>query len=192
MTVARTTAGRRGAWRSGAASSAQSTASATAGSINWLWSGHDRRLDDLDRFASLGHPHAALPGVVGTRGAAQPRRTPTGVGPTNGSRPSRSRHTADRRAPAPRQRARLYLAARSSVSPTSWRASPARSRERYPWMSDFTPVNEPLTTARSSGLYGHWYPHGRCDRDFVRALLNQLRGVVLAMRAIRDVVRPRA
>jgi len=23
------------------------------------------------------------------------------------------------------------------------------------------PVNEPLTTARFSGLYGHWYPHGR-------------------------------
>jgi dTDP-4-dehydrorhamnose reductase len=25
----------------------------------------------------------------------------------------------------------------------------------------WTPVNEPLTTARFSGLYGHWYPHGR-------------------------------
>ena len=58
---------------------------------------------------------------------------------------------------------------------------------RYPWVTDFTPVNEPLTTARFSGLYGHWYPHGRSDRDFVRALLNQLRGVVLAMRAIREV-----
>ena len=42
---------------------------------------------------------------------------------------------------------------------------------RYPWLTDFTPVNEPLTTARFSGLYGHWYPHGRCDRDYVRALL---------------------
>ena len=58
---------------------------------------------------------------------------------------------------------------------------------RYPWLTDFTPVNEPLTTARFSGLYGHWYPHGRCDRDYIRALLNQLRGVVLAMRAIREV-----
>lgn len=59
--------------------------------------------------------------------------------------------------------------------------------ERYPWVTDFTPVNEPLTTSRFSGLYGHWYPHHRSDRSFVRALVNQLKGVVLAMRAIRRV-----
>jgi dTDP-4-dehydrorhamnose reductase len=58
---------------------------------------------------------------------------------------------------------------------------------RYPWIEDYTPVNEPLTTARFSGLYGLWYPHGRDDRVFLRALLNQCRGVVLAMRAIRAV-----
>jgi dTDP-4-dehydrorhamnose reductase len=33
--------------------------------------------------------------------------------------------------------------------------------QRYPWLSYYTPVNEPLTTARFSGLYGHWYPHER-------------------------------
>ena len=59
--------------------------------------------------------------------------------------------------------------------------------ERYPWVEAFTPVNEPLTTARFSGLYGHWYPHGRDDATFVRALLTQCRAVVLAMRAIRQV-----
>ena len=59
--------------------------------------------------------------------------------------------------------------------------------ERYPWLEDYTPVNEPLTTARFSGLYGHWFPHGRDDRTFARALLNQLRGVVLSMRAVRAV-----
>jgi len=48
-------------------------------------------------------------------------------------------------------------------------------------------VNEPLTTARFSALYGHWYPHRRDDRLFVRALVNQLRGVVLAMRAVRSI-----
>ena len=58
---------------------------------------------------------------------------------------------------------------------------------RYPWVRDWTPVNEPLTTARFSGLYGHWYPHGKDDRTFVRALLTQCRAVVLAMRAIREV-----
>jgi dTDP-4-dehydrorhamnose reductase len=56
---------------------------------------------------------------------------------------------------------------------------------RYPWVNRFTPVNEPLTTARFSGLYGHWYPHERSNRAFVRALLNQVWGTVLAMRAIR-------
>jgi dTDP-4-dehydrorhamnose reductase len=51
----------------------------------------------------------------------------------------------------------------------------------------YTPVNEPLTTARFSGLYGHWYPHGRDDRVFARALLTQCRAVVLAMLAVRRV-----
>ena len=58
---------------------------------------------------------------------------------------------------------------------------------RYPWIDAYTPVNEPLTTARFSGLYGHWYPHHAGDAPFVRALLNQCRGTVLAMRAIREV-----
>src|SRR5215213_905302 len=40
---------------------------------------------------------------------------------------------------------------------------------RYPWVQDYTPLNEPLTTARFSGLYGHWYPHGDDDATFVRA-----------------------
>lgn len=59
--------------------------------------------------------------------------------------------------------------------------------ERYPWLTSFTPVNEPLTTARFSGLYGHWYPHGTDDRTFVRALLQQCRGIVQAIEAIREV-----
>jgi dTDP-4-dehydrorhamnose reductase len=58
---------------------------------------------------------------------------------------------------------------------------------RYPWVQDYTPVNEPLTTARFSALYGHWYPHARDDRSFLRALLNQCRAVVLAIKAIRRV-----
>lgn len=59
--------------------------------------------------------------------------------------------------------------------------------ERYPWISDYTPVNEPLTTARFSGLYGHWYPHLRSNAAFVCALLTQIKGSILAMRAIRAV-----
>jgi dTDP-4-dehydrorhamnose reductase len=58
---------------------------------------------------------------------------------------------------------------------------------KFPWVRRYTPVNEPLTTARFSALYGHWYPHSCNDHDFVYALLNQCRGVVLAMREIRHV-----
>jgi dTDP-4-dehydrorhamnose reductase len=58
---------------------------------------------------------------------------------------------------------------------------------RYPWLEYYTPVNEPLTTARFSGLYGLWYPHGRDDRTFIQALLIQCRAVVLSMRAIRKI-----
>lgn len=59
--------------------------------------------------------------------------------------------------------------------------------QRYPWLTDYTPVNEPLTTARFSGLYGHWYPHGTDDRTFLRALIYECRAVILAMAAIRQV-----
>lgn len=59
--------------------------------------------------------------------------------------------------------------------------------ERYPWVGNYTPVNEPLTTARFSGLYGHWYPHGKTETLFLRALLNQCRATVMATRAIREI-----
>lgn len=58
---------------------------------------------------------------------------------------------------------------------------------RYPWVEWYTPVNEPLTTARFAALYGHWYPHHRDGESFIRALVNQCRAVALAMRAIRRV-----
>jgi dTDP-4-dehydrorhamnose reductase len=58
---------------------------------------------------------------------------------------------------------------------------------RYPWVTCHTPINEPLTTARFSCLYGHWYPHARTDAAFARALLNESRATVLAMQAIRSV-----
>ncbi|MBK4738829.1 family 1 glycosylhydrolase [Noviherbaspirillum pedocola] len=63
----------------------------------------------------------------------------------------------------------------------------AHVAERYPWIDKYTPVNEPLTTARFSGLYGHWYPHGTDERCFLRTLVNQCRAVVLSMAAIRRV-----
>lgn len=63
----------------------------------------------------------------------------------------------------------------------------AAAAARYPWVRDWTPVNEPLTTARFSALYGLWYPHLRDETAFWRALLNQIDAVRLAMAAIRGV-----
>ena len=58
---------------------------------------------------------------------------------------------------------------------------------RYPWIDAYTPINEPLTTARFSALYGHWYPHKQEDRSFACAILNESRATVLAMEKIREV-----
>lgn len=58
---------------------------------------------------------------------------------------------------------------------------------RYPWVGMYTPVNEPLTTGRFAALYGVWYPHARDDASFVRAVMIQCRATVLAMRAIRRI-----
>lgn len=58
---------------------------------------------------------------------------------------------------------------------------------RYPWIEDFTPINEPLTTARFSGLYGVWYPHGKDDQTFHKCLINEIMGTIRAMQEIRKV-----
>lgn len=59
--------------------------------------------------------------------------------------------------------------------------------ERYPWIDAWTPVNEPVTTARFSALYGLWYPHHRDERSFWLVLLNQIDAVRLSMAQIRQV-----
>ena len=57
--------------------------------------------------------------------------------------------------------------------------------KQFPWINYYTPVNEPLTTARFSGLYGFWFPHKSNDVSFIKMLLNELKGVVLSMKEIR-------
>jgi dTDP-4-dehydrorhamnose reductase len=64
----------------------------------------------------------------------------------------------------------------------------AAAAERYPWISQWTPVNEPLTTARFSALYGHWYPHHKRFDSFAAALVNQCLGTLRAMAAIRRFI----
>jgi dTDP-4-dehydrorhamnose reductase len=58
---------------------------------------------------------------------------------------------------------------------------------RHPRVVDYTPINEPQTTGRFACLYGHWFPHHRAMRSYIRALFHQMKGIVLAMEAIRSV-----
>jgi dTDP-4-dehydrorhamnose reductase len=70
-----------------------------------------------------------------------------------------------------------------------WFAEYAEAAARaFPWVRRWTPINEPLTTARFSTLYGVWFPN-RCDeRAFGRAMVNQTLAQQAAMRRIRSVI----
>lgn len=59
--------------------------------------------------------------------------------------------------------------------------------DQYPWIKYYTPINEPLTTARFSGLYGYWYPHKQSNHLFLKMFLNQIKAIILAMKAIRTI-----
>jgi dTDP-4-dehydrorhamnose reductase len=54
-----------------------------------------------------------------------------------------------------------------------------------PEVRRWTPINEPLTTARFSTLYGVWYPNRRDDAAFGRALVHQTLATLYAMERIR-------
>jgi dTDP-4-dehydrorhamnose reductase len=149
-------------------------------------SGHARRIDDLDRFAELGIQALRYP-------VLWERTAPDGLDRASFA-------WADARLARIRalgMRPIVGLIHHGSGPPGTSLVDPgfadglarfARAvAERYPWIEDWTPVNEPLTTARFSGLYGHWYPHGRDVRTFVRALLTECQAISLAMRAVREV-----
>lgn len=148
--------------------------------------GHARRLDDLDRFAALGirtlrHPflweRIAPDGPQtadwGWADARMARMGALGITPIAGLV-----HHGSGPPGAPLESGRF------AEGLAAYAGAFAR---RYPHVADYTPVNEPLTTARFTGLYGLWHPHGRDERTFLRLLLEQVRAVVLSMRAIREV-----
>jgi dTDP-4-dehydrorhamnose reductase len=60
--------------------------------------------------------------------------------------------------------------------------------KRYPWIKKWTPINEPLTTARFSGLYATWYPHKSDDNSFLKILYHECKAVVYSMMRIKDFV----
>jgi dTDP-4-dehydrorhamnose reductase len=149
-------------------------------------SGHSHRIEDLDRFAQLGIRAIRYP-ILWERTAPESLERPDWAWADE--RLSRIRELGLRpiagllhHGSGPR-----YTSLIDPHFPDLLARYARMVAERYPWICHYTPINEPLTTARFSGLYGLWYPHRRSDRSFVRALLNQLRGVVLAMRAIREV-----
>lgn len=78
-----------------------------------------------------------------------------------------------------------YTCLLDDALPEKLAAFAGRAARRYPWVTDWTPVNEPLTTARFSGLYGHWAPHQASESAFMRMLALQCRAIQRAMQAIR-------
>jgi dTDP-4-dehydrorhamnose reductase len=149
-------------------------------------SGHARRLSDLDLFADLKVAALRYPVLwerVAPRGLASAswswsrerleRLRELGIRPIagllhHGAGPAHATF-GDARFPA-----ELAAYARAVA-------------EHFPWIDEWSPINEPVTTARFSGLYGLWHPHGRDTRSFVRILLHQCQGIALAMREIRQV-----
>jgi dTDP-4-dehydrorhamnose reductase len=61
----------------------------------------------------------------------------------------------------------------------------AAATRELPDVLRWTPINEPLTTARFSTLYGVWYPNRRDDAAFGRALVHQVLATLYAMQRIR-------
>ena len=152
--------------------------------------GHRGRADDLDRLAALGIRTLRYPALWETVAPEHPdegdwqwldarfaRIARLGLRPIVGL----VHHGSGPR----------YTNLLDDAFPTLLAAHAARVAARYPWVEDYTPVNEPLTTARFSALYGHWYPHRRDMGAFLRALVIQCKATLLAMRAIRRIV-PRA
>jgi dTDP-4-dehydrorhamnose reductase len=80
-----------------------------------------------------------------------------------------------------------YTSLADPEMPRLFAAFAGRVAARYDWIRDWTPVNEPLTTARFSGLYGFWYPHGTSEKLFWHLLLNQIEATIRAMAAVRAV-----
>lgn len=58
----------------------------------------------------------------------------------------------------------------------------------FPWVKRWTPINEALTTARFSTLYGVWYPNASDDRAFGRAIVNETLAIGAAMERIRRII----
>jgi dTDP-4-dehydrorhamnose reductase len=149
-------------------------------------SGHHDRIEDLDQFARLGITAIRYP-LLWERIA--PDRPDTFDWTWSDSRLARLRQLNIRpiaglvhHGSGP-----LYTDLLADNFATGLASFARAVAHRYPWIEAWTPVNEPVTTARFSALYGLWHPHLRDEASFWRVLLNQIDGVRLAMSEIRRV-----
>jgi dTDP-4-dehydrorhamnose reductase len=148
--------------------------------------GHAERLQDIERFASLGIRAIRYP-------VLWERTAPDGIDTADWS-------WSDERLPVLQQlgvtpivglvhhgSGPRHTSLVSDDFPEKLAEYAGAVARRYPWVEYYTPVNEICTTARFSGLIGVWYPHGASENEFIRALITQCRATVLSMRAIRAV-----
>ncbi|RYZ60526.1 MAG: glycosyl hydrolase family protein, partial [Proteobacteria bacterium] len=149
-------------------------------------SGHDKRSSDLERFADIGIKTLRFP-ILWERVAAE-------------SIDDMDWSWADKRLQQARElgiRVIVGLIHHGSGPHYTSLLDPHFARKlsvyagafarRYPWIDAYTPINEPLTTARFSGLYGCWYPHANDNKSFLRMLWNECEGIRAAMKSIRQV-----
>jgi dTDP-4-dehydrorhamnose reductase len=145
--------------------------------------GHDSRLDDIDRLASLGISAVRYPILWGRdRGTGEAtdwawagerleRLATLGVEPVvallhHGFGPA----GADPFDPE---------------WPEAFGRFAGEVAAHFPAVASFLPINEPLTTARFGGLYGWWPPYARDRSAFARLVLAQALAWLHAVRAIR-------
>jgi dTDP-4-dehydrorhamnose reductase len=150
------------------------------------FNGHLERLSDFDRFAELGMRALRVP-------ILWERTAPDGLDSADWSYPDASLQRLRKLNITPIVGLVHHGSGPRDTSLVDPNFAPRLAEfaravaERYSWVEHYTPVNEPLTTARFSGQYGHWFPHGRDGLSFAKALITQCRAVVLAMQAIREV-----
>jgi dTDP-4-dehydrorhamnose reductase len=148
--------------------------------------GHDVRLRDIERLAALGARAVRFPVLwercapeLSARGdfawcdVRMERLATLGVRPVlglvhHGSGPS-------------------YTSLRDPSFAPGLARFALQVAQRYPEVDAYTPINEPLTTARFSTLYGLWYPHERDLGALLAAVVNEVAAIRASMAEIRRI-----
>ena len=149
--------------------------------------GHDARPDDAERIAVLG-VHASRTPVLWERTVKHDGDAP------DFREPARRLHALRTLGVEPIV-TRLHHGSGPSFTDLLDPAFPARfaayaelAARAFPWVRRWTPINEPLTTARFATLYGVWYPNRCEDEAFGAAIAHEALATQLAMDRIRAVI----